>query len=154
CVPVERIGDYIRAVREAGNRHGVELAGFGHAGDGNVHVHLLPQDGEAGWERGLARIDAEGAEAPLALGGTVTGEHGDGRVRAGLLERLYGAEIVELFGRVKHAFDPHSIFNPGVVLPGETSGPISRLKVGAGAAELPPDIAAGLRRIEQQRGYG
>ena len=153
CVPVERIGDYIRAVREAGDRHGVELVVFGHAGDGNVHVNLLPQVNEPGWEGRVERIYSDVADAVLALGGTFTGEHGDGRLRAGLLERLYGAEIVELFHGVKHAFDPRGIFNPGVVLPDRSRGPIARLKVGAGAAELPPDIAAGLRRIEQQRGY-
>jgi FAD/FMN-containing dehydrogenase len=153
CVPVEQIGEYIRAVREAGRRNEVDVVVFGHAGDGNVHVNLLPQIGVAGWERRVEHIYEETAAAVLRLGGTFTGEHGDGRLRAGLLERLYGSEIVGLFRAVKHSFDPHGIFNPGVLLPAGHHGPIARLKVGAGAAELPSDIAAGLRSIEQQRGY-
>ena len=53
----------------------------------------------------------------VRLGGTPSGEHGDGRLRAGLLERIYGAEIVELFRLTKTAFDPRGIFNPGVIVP-------------------------------------
>ena len=153
CVPVARIGDYVRAVRAAGRRHGVDLVVFGHAGDGNVHVNLLPEVAVDGWERRVRAIHDDVAGTVLELGGTFTGEHGDGRLRAGLLERLYGEEIVELFRRVKHAFDPGGIFNPGVILPVTGADPLERLKVGAGAAQLPPDIASGLREIEQQRGY-
>lgn len=154
CVPVDRIGEYISQVREAGDRHGVELVVFGHAGDGNVHVNLLPHVATDGWERRVAAIYDDVAETVLRLGGTFTGEHGDGRLRAGLLERLYGAEILALFRAVKHAFDPRGIFNPGIVLPLDETSPITRLKTGATAVPLPSDIAAGLRRIEQQRGYG
>ena len=72
----------------------------------------------------------------VRLGGTPSGEHGDGRLRAGLLRDVYGPEILELFRQVKAAFDPSGIFNPGIILPsGEP--PISRLKVGSGAAEIP-----------------
>ena len=152
-MPVERIGEYIRRVREAGRAHGVELVVFGHAGDGNVHVNLLPRVAEVGWEQRVARIYDDVADAVLELGGTFTGEHGDGRLRAGLVERLYGSEVVGLFRAVKHAFDPGGIFNPGVILPAPDAEPIARLKAGAAAASLPPDIAAGLRRIEQERGY-
>ena len=94
-------------------------------------------------------------ETVIRLGGTPSGEHGDGRLRAGLLERVYGAEVVQLFTLVKQALDPLGILNPGIILPTDSSRepPISRLKVGAGAAELPADIAAALRGIEQQGGY-
>jgi FAD/FMN-containing dehydrogenase len=153
CVPVALIGEYIRRVREAGRAHDVELVVFGHAGDGNVHVNLLPDVGIRGWEQRVSSIYDDVAGAVLDLGGTFTGEHGDGRLRAGLVERLYGGEIVELFRAVKHAFDPGGIFNPGVILPTPDAEPIARLKAGATAAGLPPDIAAGLRRIEQERGY-
>jgi hypothetical protein len=69
------------------------------------------------------------------------------------MARLYGPEIVALFHRVKETFDPAGIFNPGVILPsGEP--PISHLKVGAGAAALPDDVARGLREIERTGGYG
>jgi hypothetical protein len=88
----------------------------------------------------------------IRLGGVPSGEHGDGRLRAGFLERVYGPEIVSLFRHVKTSFDPLGIMNPGIIL---TSGepPISRLKAGDGAVSLPTDIARALRDIEQSGGY-
>jgi len=153
CVPVPRMGDYIRAVREAAATRGLPVVIFGHAGDGHIHVNLLPDVGRAGWEEAVAGLLDEVTEALVHLGGTPSGEHGDGRLRAGLLRRIYGDEILALFALIKRAFDPLAILNPGVILPsGEP--PVSRLKVGAGAAPLPDDIARALRRIEQGAGYG
>lgn len=153
CVPVPRVGEYIRFVREAAARHGLEVVIFGHAGDGHVHVNLLPELARAGWEREVAALLDEVTGEIVRLGGTPSGEHGDGRLRASLLERVYGAEIVDLFRRVKSAFDPHGILNPGVIVP-DGAPPIARLKAGDGAVPLPPDIAAGLRQIERSGGYG
>jgi hypothetical protein len=65
---------------------------------------------------------------------------------------MYGPEIVALFRRTKDAFDPRGVFNPGVILPDEQP-PISRLKVGSGAASLPSDIERSLREIEVSGGY-
>lgn len=152
CVPLARMGDYIRAVRDAAATHGLAVVIFGHAGDGHVHVNLLPEVGRPGWEESVAALLDAVTDALVCLGGTPSGEHGDGRLRAGLLARVYGEDVLALFGRVKRAFDPLGILNPGVILPsGEP--PISRLKVGAQAAALPDDIARGLRRIEQRGEY-
>jgi FAD/FMN-containing dehydrogenase len=152
CVPVARMGEYIGAVREAAAARGLAAVIFGHAGDGHIHVNLLPEVGRVGWEDAVAGLLDDVTEALVRLGGTPSGEHGDGRLRAGLLSRIYGQEIVTLFERVKRAFDPLCILNPGVILPsGEP--PVSRLKVGAGALALPDDIAHELRRIEQRGGY-
>jgi len=153
CLPIERMGDYIRTVRRAAAARGIPVVVFGHAGDGHVHVNLLPEVARPGWEGAVATLLDEVSDAVIRLGGTPSGEHGDGRLRAGLLSRLYGEEIVDLFRRVKRCFDPLGILAPGVILPsGEP--PIGRLKVGAGAAHLPDDIAAALREIERNGGYG
>jgi hypothetical protein len=130
---------------------------FGHAGDGHVHVNLLPEVGRPGWEGRVAEVLDEVTGALARLGGTPAGEHGDGRLRAGLLGRIYGEEITALFARLKRCFDPEGILAPGVIVPcpePPAGGPISRLKVGAGAVPLPEDIAAALRRIEREGGYG
>jgi FAD/FMN-containing dehydrogenase len=153
CVPIERMSDYIRAVRQAARDRGLAIVMFGHAGDGHIHVNLLPEVGQAGWEAAIASLLDEVTETIIRLGGTPSGEHGDGRLRAASLARVYGTEIVELFRRVKHSFDPLGIFNPGIILPtGEP--PISHLKVGPNALPLPPDLERSLREIERTGGYG
>ena len=156
CVPVDRLADYLAVLREIPARHGVEVVVFGHAGDGHLHVNLLPDTTRPGWEKTVATIFDEVSATQIELGGTPSGEHGDGRLRTPLLERMYGAEIVELFGALKNAFDPNGILNPGVkVARGagrearETAAPITQLKVGTSAAALPDDIAARLREIER-----
>jgi FAD/FMN-containing dehydrogenase len=153
CVPIERMGDYIRAVRRAAAARELPVVIFGHAGDGHVHVNLLPEVARPGWESAVASLLEEVTAAVVRLGGTPSGEHGDGRLRAGLLARLYGEEIMELFRQVKAAFDPLGILAPGVILP-SGQPPISCLKVGAQAAALPDDIAIALRQIEREAGYG
>ncbi|HXE57795.1 MAG TPA: FAD-linked oxidase C-terminal domain-containing protein, partial [Gemmatimonadales bacterium] len=157
CVPVARLGEYVRFLRRATRARGVDAVIFGHAGDGNVHVNLLPEVARPGWEAPVAALLDEVTEAVVRLGGTISGEHGDGRLRAPYLERQYGSEVVELFRRVKRAFDPHAILNPGIKLPSTRhdadAAPLARLKAGAGAAPLPDDIAAALREIERRGGY-
>lgn len=152
CVPLSRLGEYIRLVRQAAGVRGIPVVMFGHAGDGHLHVNLLPDVSQAGWESAVASLLDEVTEAVAVLGGTTSGEHGDGRLRASSLSRMYGPEVVALFRRVKEAFDPQGVFNPGVILPDEHA-PISRLKVGSGAAPLPADIEQALRDIEVGGGY-
>jgi hypothetical protein len=146
------LGEYVQAVRDAARARGLTVVIFGHAGDGNVHVNVLPEMGRADWPARVEGLFHEVSEAAIRLGGTVSGEHGDGRLRTALLERLYGPEIIELFQLVKTAFDPHGIFNPGVKLGGSVS-PFRQLKVGPDAARIPEDIAAALREIERTGGY-
>jgi FAD/FMN-containing dehydrogenase len=153
CVPVARMGEYIRAVRRVAGAGGIPAVMFGHAGDGHVHVNLLPDVSRPGWEAAIVRVMDAVTETVIGLGGTLSGEHGDGRLRAEALPRVYGAEIIELFRRVKHSFDPLGIFNPGVILPSGDS-PISRLKVGTAAVALPDDLERSLREIERTGGYG
>ncbi len=116
-VPVERLPDYVAVLRRTLERHRLPAVIFGHAGDGNLHVNPLVDVSAPGWRRDLEGIVYEVAEAVAALGGTMAGEHGDGRLRAPVLETVWGAEMVALFRAVKVAFDPLGILNPGVILP-------------------------------------
>ncbi|HLL45325.1 MAG TPA: FAD-binding oxidoreductase [Longimicrobiaceae bacterium] len=116
-VPVERLPEYVRALRATLARHALPAVIFGHAGDGNLHVNPLVDVAAAGWQHQLEGIVYEIADTVAALGGTMAGEHGDGRLRAPVLETVWGAEMVGLFRRVKEAFDPAGILNPGVILP-------------------------------------
>lgn len=153
CVPLGAIPDYIGAVRGAAERQRLQIVIFGHAGEGNLHVNLLPDLAERDWQEQVTAVFEEVTEAVIALGGSPSGEHGDGRLRAHLLERVYGPEIVALFRQVKDAFDPQGIMNPGIKLPARDHQPFEDLKVGDGAAPLPPRIEAGLRGIERSAGY-
>jgi FAD/FMN-containing dehydrogenase len=153
CVPIDRMGEYIRSIRRMAGELDLPVVLFGHAGDGHIHVNLLPELARAGWQDSVAALLEDVTGLVKRLGGTPSGEHGDGRLRAQAVEQIYGTEILELFQAIKHAFDPSGIFNPGVILPsGEP--PISRLKVGSNAAPIPSDIASALRQIELRGGYG
>jgi FAD/FMN-containing dehydrogenase len=149
CVPLDSLGDYVAGLRQAAERHGIPVAIFGHAGDGHVHVNALPDTTREGWRDALGRLFEEVTALLVRLGGVPSGEHGVGRLRAGVLERFYGKAVMELFGDVKRAYDPLSILNPGVIIPAVDWNPITRLKVGDDAAAIPDDVAARLREIER-----
>ncbi len=153
CVPIDQLAAYLKFLRNAAAEREIPVVIFGHAGDGHLHVNLLPDVSREGWNEAVASLLTEVTDEVLRLGGTPAGEHGDGRLRAGLIDRLYGTEIVALFRMVKAAFDPGGVFNPGVVLP-ERWAPLDRLKTGAHAAALPADIESGLRDVERSAGYG
>ena len=162
CVPVARLGEYLRRLRAAASAQDVEVVIFGHAGDGHVHVNVLTDLERPGWKERATALFESVSETVIELGGTVAGEHGVGRLRAGLLERQYGARTVAAFGEVKRAFDPAGILNPGVILPlrppatdreSFRAPPVARLKFGEGAAVLPDDVARSLRDIERSGAY-
>jgi glycolate oxidase subunit GlcD len=111
AVPLERLGDAIRATREIGARHGLEALSWGHAGDGNLHSAFLIAPGDAAELERAERAAAELFELARALGGTVSGEHGLGTLKrghAGLAPR-----VAELQRAIKAAFDPKGLLNPG-----------------------------------------
>lgn len=129
-VPVERLPDYVRLLRGTLAAHGLPAVIFGHAGDGNLHVNPLVDLAKPGWREEAESIVYEIARGVAALGGTMTGEHGDGRLRAPLLETIWGPELVACFRGVKDAFDPLGILNPGVVLPLPGQRPLDAIKYG------------------------
>ncbi|HEV2671086.1 MAG TPA: FAD-binding oxidoreductase [Gemmatimonadales bacterium] len=149
CVPVERLGEYVTGLRDAATRHGIPVAIFGHAGDGHAHVNALPDITGLGWRDALRRLFDDVTDLLVRLGGVPSGEHGVGRLRAGVLERFYGREVMELFRNVKRAYDPLTIFNPGVIIPATDWSPLGALKVGDGAVAIPDDIATRLREVER-----
>ena len=153
CVPLERLGDYIAALRSAAERHAVPVAIFGHAGDGHVHVNALPDVTQPGWAQSVTQLFDDVMDALIRLRGVPAGEHGAGRLRAGVLERFYGPAVMGLFGDVKRAYDPRSILNPGVIIPAADWAPLAALKVGADAAAIPDDIAHRLRDLERDAGW-
>lgn len=127
-VPVPRLAHYIRLLRRVLDAHGLQAVIFGHAGDGNLHVNPLVDVAKPGWREEVEAIVYEVAEGVASLGGTMTGEHGDGRLRAPLLEIIWGPETVATFRAVKLAFDPDGILNPGVILPLPGQRPLDAIR--------------------------
>ena len=101
----------------------------------------------------MRRVYEGVADALLALGGTPSGEHGAGRLRAPLIERFLGPEAAACFRALKAAFDPAGRHNPGVILD-DGRDPLSRLKVGPDAASLPAGMAEALAAIEREGRWG
>ena len=153
CVPLAALGAYIAGLRAAADRRGIPVAIFGHAGDGHVHVNALPDTTRDGWREAIHGLFDDVTDLLLRLGGVPSGEHGVGRLRAGILERFYGADVMRLFREVKRAYDPLSILNPGVIIPATDWSPVAALKVGAGAAAIPEDIATRLREVERSAAW-
>ena len=153
CVPPDRLADYVRGVREALDRQGIRGVIFGHAGDAHVHVNPLVDLRDPVWR---ARVDAlldEVTALAASLGGTLAGEHGDGRLRAPLLSRVWPAATLARFAVVKRAFDPDGLLNPGakVMRPGERA--VDRVKYDPALPPLPADARRALGRIEAERAY-
>jgi glycolate oxidase len=113
-VPRAAIAAFLRRVREIGQGHGTLIAGCGHAGDGNVHMAVFQKDA-ALRERVLRSL----FEAGMELGGAISGEHGLGREKKKYFQALEDPVKIELMRRIKRAFDPHGILNPGAMFDGE-----------------------------------
>ncbi|MFD3739113.1 FAD-binding and (Fe-S)-binding domain-containing protein [Streptomyces sp. NPDC058629] len=115
AVPPARLGPYLRDFRALLAQHGLRGTPYGHFGDGCIHVRI---DFDLLASPGIARFRAfseELADLVVAHGGSLSGEHGDGQARAELLPRMYGDELVGLFGRFKDLWDPDGGLNPGVL---------------------------------------
>jgi len=154
CVPLERLGAYVDGIRAGADQEGIPVAIFGHAGDGHVHVNALPDTTRPHWKEALTALYAAATDLLVELNGVPSGEHGVGRLRAGVLQRFYGPEVMALFHDLKQAYDPLGVFNPGVILPAADWAPLADLKVGPDAAPIPGDIARRLRALEQDAGWG
>src|SRR3954471_14681372 len=118
AVPLERLGDYLREFDALLAQHGLQCVPYGHIGDGCVHGRIdFPFGSEP--DRGRARYRSfveDAARLVAGYGGSMSGEHGDGRARSELLPFMYSPAVLTLFGRVKALFDPDDVLNPGVLV--------------------------------------
>ena len=114
AVPPERLGAWLRDFDGLLRQHGLDGVPYGHFGDGCVHVRI-----DFGFDDGGAAFRAFLTDAAIALrthGGSLSGEHGDGRARSELLPLMYDAESLRLFSAVKAICDPDRLLNPGVLV--------------------------------------
>lgn len=120
-VPRRRLSELLSHVRESSERHGVTALAYGHAGDGNLHVNFLWNEPEE--EPQVERAVEELFRATVALGGTLSGEHGIGLVKAPYLHLEHSPDLIALQERLKAVFDPRGLLNPGKIFSGKRHGP-------------------------------
>ncbi len=152
-VPPARLADYVRGVRSALASHDTSGVIFGHAGDAHVHVNPLVDVSRDGWRDRVEAILSDVVDLTATLGGSLSGEHGDGALRAPLLDRTTNATSRELARRVKHAFDPDGLLNPGVKVALPDQRAIGDIKYDPALPPLPPAAARVLARVERERAY-
>ncbi len=115
AVPAESLPGYVADVQQLFADHDTFASFYGHAGPGCLHIRpLLNTKTKDGVNR-MGAIAHGVSELAVEYGGTVAGEHGNGRARTQWLEAMYGAEVVELFGAIKRACDPRELLNPGQI---------------------------------------
>lgn len=120
AVPPEKLGNYLRELRALLNKHGLDGLMYGHFGDGCVHIRIdFPIDSRTSTPIFRAFME-QAADLVASHGGSLSGEHGDGRARSEMLPRMYSPEIIETFAQVKALFDPAGILNPGVLVNPDT----------------------------------
>lgn len=112
-VPRSRIADMVRRIGEIAAKHRVNIATFGHAGDGNLHPTATTDARDAEEVHRVEEAFAEIFEAAISMGGTITGEHGVGVVKAPYLEWKVGESGMAVMEAIKAAFDPLGLLNPG-----------------------------------------
>lgn len=153
CVPPGQLPDYVRGVRAALAGRGLRGVIFGHAGDAHAHVNPLVDVRRPGWRAAVEGLLDDVAALTASLGGTLAGEHGDGRLRTPLLGRVWGAEAVALFADVKRAFDPAGVLNPGVKVPLPGQRAIGDVKYDPALPPLPAAARRALDRVAAGREY-
>lgn len=153
CVPPARFAEYVRGVRVALDRARFRGVIFGHAGDAHAHVNALVDVTEPGWRARCERLVTEVTTLVARLGGTVAGEHGDGRLRAPLLAQVWSRDALELFAATKRAFDPLGVLNPGVKVPLPGARALEDIKYDAALAPLPETARHALDAVAREKGW-
>ena len=116
-VPRGRVPELFDEVARVRASYGLRLACFGHAGDGNIHVNILIDKDDADQRARAALAEREIFARVVALEGSISGEHGIGFTKARHLDLELSPEVIALMKRVKAAFDPDGILNPGKIFP-------------------------------------
>ncbi|MDP2931299.1 MAG: FAD-linked oxidase C-terminal domain-containing protein, partial [Chloroflexota bacterium] len=115
-VPRNKIADFVREVKEISKEQGIPVILYGHAGDGNVHMHpiCLHMDQQE-WGRKLPRLMSDIYRAGVSFGGAISGEHGIGLDKKRYLSLQLDEPVLNIMKDIKRAFDPNNILNPGKI---------------------------------------
>ncbi|RBP62218.1 FAD/FMN-containing dehydrogenase [Brevibacterium sanguinis] len=151
AVPVEHLGDYLRELMDLLTEHGLWGIPYGHFGDGCLHMRVdFPLEEPHGREA-LRSFMVAATKLVARYGGSVSGEHGDGRARSELLQLAYPPAVLDLFKQVKELFDPRYLLNPGVIVDPDALDESLRLTQLPLRRELPGPL--GMRYDEEAAGF-
>lgn len=158
CVPPAKLAEYVAGLREAFEAQRIRGVIFGHAGDAHVHANALVDVAEPDWRPRVEGLLDDVTGLVASLGGTISGEHGDGRLRTPLLGRFFSAEQTSEFERVKRHYDPDGILNPGVKLSArgresERAGGIGDIKYDPSLPVHSETVSRALKHVERGRAY-
>jgi len=143
AVPSQQLGAYLREFDALLRSHGLDGVPYGHFGDGCLHIRIDFPLTDPDGPRRYRDFVTEGARLVASYGGSLSGEHGDGRARSELLPLMYPAEILDLFAAVKWVFDPADLLNPGVLV---RPRPLDADLRTSGPVALSTPLAAGVHR--------
>jgi len=117
-VPRRLMPELVRAAHTIGDKHGIEVACFGHAGDGNIHIDFIRRDAnDPAWDAGIKPAVHAVLAKCVSLGGSITAEHGVGILRREDMPLQFDEGTLEAMRALKRAWDPQGLLNPGKVLP-------------------------------------
>ncbi|MHC4645651.1 MAG: FAD-linked oxidase C-terminal domain-containing protein [Planctomycetota bacterium] len=111
-----RLGEYIAGLKEVGARYNIAMSFYGHAGDGELHVRPYLDLSDPAQVEKMQSIANDVFSLAWSLGGSISGEHADGLVRAAFIRRQYGEEFYRLLCGIKRIFDPQLLLNPGKII--------------------------------------
>ncbi|MGV3707327.1 MAG: FAD-binding oxidoreductase, partial [Gemmatimonas sp.] len=153
CVPPDSLPDYVRGVRKLLQR--AEFTGviFGHAGDAHMHVNPLVEVSRSGWRDRVRGALLDACELTARLGGTLAGEHGDGRLRAPLLTHVWSVAARAAFANIKASADPAGVLNAGCKIAHPHDGLEGELRHDPEASPLSETARTILDGIERQRDW-
>ncbi|MDN6131915.1 MAG: FAD-binding oxidoreductase, partial [Corynebacterium casei] len=138
AVPPENLADYLRDLYALMDKYSLRGIPFGHFGEGCVHVRISFDFGSAEGIEIFNKFMNEAAELVSSYDGSLSGEHGDGRARSALLDRMYSEEMRALFKQFKNILDPDGLFNPGVLVDPDEVTEGLRMAPGQRTFELTP----------------
>lgn len=152
AVPPANLASYVTGMRATFERREMRGVIFGHAGDAHVHANPLIDTSAHGWKERTEGLLTDVVALTKSLGGTLSGEHGDGRLRAPFLADVWSEEAMRLFADLKLCFDPDGVLNPGVkiAMPGQGLDPI---KYDPSLAPLPEKARTALDLVSTERRY-
>ena len=116
AVPPEHLGSYLREFEALMRERDLMGVPYGHFGDGCIHIRINFPLGRADGRVVFREFLTDAAKLVASYGGSMSGEHGDGRARSELLGLMYTSEAIDTFAAVKHLFDPDDLLNPGVIV--------------------------------------